>query len=96
MPSSFEWDEQKNQANVLKHGIDFKDAVRIFEKPTLDREDLRVSYGERRINSLGELDGIVILNVTHTERDGSIRMISARLANALERQLYAEFKSEGL
>ena len=27
----FEWDEEKNVANVKKHGIDFEDAIRVFE-----------------------------------------------------------------
>ena len=27
----FEWDEEKNAANVKKHGIDFEDAIRVFE-----------------------------------------------------------------
>jgi uncharacterized DUF497 family protein len=33
MPPGFEWDVAKNAANVAKHGIDFDDAVRIFEGP---------------------------------------------------------------
>ena len=56
-PPGFQWDEAKNQANIAKHGLDFWDAVRMFEKPTLDREDDRVAYGETRTNSLGDLDG---------------------------------------
>jgi len=31
---SFEWDEEKNAANIKNHGIDFLDAALIFEKPT--------------------------------------------------------------
>jgi uncharacterized DUF497 family protein len=27
----FEWDEQKNEANRLKHGFDFTFAIRIFK-----------------------------------------------------------------
>ena len=34
----FEWDPVKNQRNIAKHGIDFADAVRIFERPTLTME----------------------------------------------------------
>ena len=31
-PPGFEWDEAKNQTNVRKHGIDFLDAVRVFDR----------------------------------------------------------------
>lgn len=29
----FEWDENKNQANIRKHGVDFSDAADIFNTP---------------------------------------------------------------
>ena len=44
----YEWDEQKRLGNVRKHGIDFQDAVRIFEGGTLLMEDDRLDYGEHR------------------------------------------------
>ncbi len=31
--SSFHWDENKRSVNLVKHGIDFLDAVTIFEDP---------------------------------------------------------------
>jgi uncharacterized protein len=43
-----EWDERKRRANVVKHGIDFVDAARVFEGAVLEAEDLRRDYGERR------------------------------------------------
>jgi hypothetical protein len=30
-PMEFEWDHEKNKANILKHGVDFIDAILIFE-----------------------------------------------------------------
>lgn len=39
------WDENKNRSNIDKHGIDFIDAVRIFEGETLEQEDRRFDYG---------------------------------------------------
>jgi uncharacterized protein (DUF4415 family) len=33
---AFEWDIAKNAANIAKHGIDFEDAIRIFEGPVLE------------------------------------------------------------
>ena len=32
----FEWAKTKNRANIAKHGIDFNDAISIFEGPTVD------------------------------------------------------------
>jgi len=37
----FEWDAAKNAANMAKHGIDFDDAVRIFDGPVLEKVDQR-------------------------------------------------------
>ena len=31
----FEWDDSKNAANISKHGIDFRDAIDIFNHPML-------------------------------------------------------------
>ncbi|RMB08195.1 BrnT family toxin [Eilatimonas milleporae] len=86
----FEWDEKKNRANVEKHGVGFKTASRIFEGPVLSAIDDRTDYGEVREISIGAIDGIVVLVVVHTDRDGKTRIISARRANRAERQRYDE------
>lgn len=86
----FEWDEAKNAANIVKHGIDFADAKRIFEGPVLTRIDERFDYGEVRMLSLGAIEGRVLLAVVHTARDGSVRLISARFANRKETSDYAQ------
>ena len=91
-PPGFEWDEAKNQVNIRKHGIDFNDAVRVFDKPTLDRLDSRQGYDEVRVNSIGDLGGLVVVNITHTDRDGRTRLISARAATRAERAAYLEFE----
>ena len=44
----FEWDELKNQINIRKHGIDFRDAVDVFDHPVLTAIDQREDYGEER------------------------------------------------
>jgi uncharacterized DUF497 family protein len=36
----YEWDKAKNRSNIAKHGIDFADAVAVFEDPlALTRPD---------------------------------------------------------
>jgi hypothetical protein len=38
---AFEWEAAKNSANIAKHGIDFDDAIRIFEGLVLESIDGR-------------------------------------------------------
>jgi uncharacterized DUF497 family protein len=85
----YEWNEQKRLSNVRKHGIDFQDAVRIFEGDTLLMEDDRLDYGEHRFVSLGLLQGRVIV-VVHVEQTGVTRIISARKATKYEQRIYLE------
>ena len=89
----FEWDSIKNQRNIEKHGIDFTDAVRIFERPTLKVVDNRRNYGEKRIVAMGTVED-VILYVVYTVRDDIWRIISARRANRRERKKYFEIFPE--
>jgi uncharacterized protein len=84
----FEWDEDKSRANIAKHGISFEQAQLIFYGPTVDLVDDRADYGETRIISLGLLEGVVVLSVAHTDREGRIRLISARRASRKERAIY--------
>ncbi|MET4695009.1 BrnT family toxin [Endozoicomonas lisbonensis] len=86
----FEWDEAKNRANIRKHGIDFQDAVDIFNHPLLCKVDDRADYGEERWVAIGRiqyLTGVVV----YTEKVGDIiRIISARKATKREIQRYEE------
>lgn len=76
----FEWDERKNIANIRKHGIDFADAVDIFNHPMLTLIDDRAGYDEERWIAIGRLYAYVSV-VVYTERIGDvIRIISARKA----------------
>jgi uncharacterized DUF497 family protein len=84
----FEWDEDKNRANIAKHGVSFEDACRIFDGFTVDRPDDRFEYGEAREISIGLLNGIALLVVVHTDRNDVCRIISARPALKSERKVY--------
>jgi len=73
----FEWDERKDRANRLKHGVGFQDATLAFLDPQrLVFEDHGHSADERRMFCLGLVDGRV-LTVRFTKRDGSIRIFGA-------------------
>ena len=92
----FEWDDTKNSENLRKHGISFAEATTIFEGPVLTATDDRFDYGEAREISLGFLGGIVVLNVTHTDRGGVTRIISARRATKKERRLFHAYLKAAL
>ena len=86
-----EWDEKKNRANKDKHGLSFELAQEVFDDPlALSRLD-RVEDREERWQTLGMVEGVVLL-VAHTvseESDESvIRIISARKATRREQKRY--------
>jgi len=49
----FSWDERKSSRNLRDRGFDLEFATLIFEGPTLEREDTRRDYGERRVVAIG-------------------------------------------
>lgn len=79
--------EAKRRANLLKHGLDFADAYRVFEGPVVEFDDTRFHYDEQRLIAVGLLDTLVVL-VVHVERGDSIRIISMRKASKHETNLY--------
>jgi uncharacterized protein len=83
----FTWDETKRKSNLAKHGLDFKDAARIFAGPLVLFEDDRSDYGEQRMIAMGLLDSLVAV-IVHVELDNTIRIISMRKADKYETNLY--------
>ncbi len=83
----FEWDEAKRESNLLKHGIDFIDAEKVFDGETITIPDNRFDYGEDRFITLGLLDERVVV-IIHTETDEVIRIISVRKASKNEEISY--------
>lgn len=82
---NFEWDEQKNAANIHKHGFDFTDAWEIFESPMLTAPDTREDYGEERWVGIGFLRERIVVIVFSQRSDELIRVISLRKALKHER-----------
>jgi hypothetical protein len=56
----FEWDDQKNNINIEKHGIDFNFAKEIFSGVWISKPDNRRDYGEERLIALGLLGEFVL------------------------------------
>ena len=86
----FEWDDDKNNGNTRKHGIDFTDLPPVFTGPMLVELDDRENYGEERWTGIGWLHGILIVVVWTEPTEDTIRIISARRANGHERKRYEE------
>lgn len=73
----FEWDERKDDANRVKHGVFFTLAQHAFLDPQLvTAEDTRHSLVERRYFCFGQVGGGV-LTVRFTHREGVLRIIGA-------------------
>ena len=89
----FEWDENKRQATLLERGIDFIDAVLVWDDPfRQERIDDRKDYGEVRYQTIGKVS-LGILFVVYTVRiyeNGMPinRIISARPAKKKEIEQY--------
>ena len=83
----FEWDENKNQININKHGIPFQLATKVFlDEHVIILPDELHSATEDRSIAIGKIGKV--LYVVFTERRDTIRLISARKATRLEVQLY--------
>lgn len=85
---NFEWNEEKNVRNILKHGIDFAGAALILlDYDRIEAVDSRKNYGEVRYLTIGMVNE-VILCVVYTVRKSKYRIISARKASKNERETY--------
>ncbi len=81
----FEWDVDKAALNLAKHGVSFKEAASVFEDQlSLLGPDPDHSEGEMRFLITGLSKAGNILIVSHAERAGRIRIISARRATRIE------------
>jgi uncharacterized DUF497 family protein len=87
----FEWDPEKARANRRKHGVSFEEAGSIFSDWLhITRTDPLHSTDEERLVTIGMSTRNRLLVVIHTDREDRVRIISARLANRLERETYEE------
>ena len=85
----FEWDPGKAAANKSKHGVTFAEAATAFGDPlSLTIFDPDHSESEDRFLLLGESTFGNLIVVNHTNRNGTIRIISARQADRRERLQY--------
>ena len=93
MSIRFEWDPAKNNANQRKHGLRFEDAKPIFiwEANRFDELDETYPGNEARFISVGAIPQGLITVVWTAPFNDVVRIISVRLANKHERQLYLAY-----
>lgn len=87
----FEWDRLKDKANLRKHGVSFSEAATALldplSKTALDPDH---SIQESRFVTFGLSWRRRLIVVSYTDREGTARIISARLATRRERKIYEE------
>jgi hypothetical protein len=87
----FEWDPEKARANAQKHGVTFFEASEVFDdEHSSSVRDPDHSLGEDRYLLFGTSQGGRRLVVSYTERNGRIRLISARQMTPRERRAYEQ------
>lgn len=87
----FEWDTKKAIVNKRKHGVTFEEASSALRDPfSATAHDPDHSENEIRFVTFGVSSQGRLLTVSHTDRDNAVRIISARLATNIERQIYEE------
>jgi len=82
----FEFDHQKSQSNLEKHGIDFNNAQSIWDDPDYLEVPAK-TMDEPRWLVIGKIDG-KHWSAIITYRDDRIRIISVRRSREVEVELY--------
>ena len=87
----FEWNTEKAQQNLRKHGVSFQTAKEVFDdRHAAELYDKDHSRHEHRFNLIGQSSyGLLFVVFVMTE-EGRARLISARAADSRHRELYEE------
>lgn len=88
----FEWDKAKNDINKTKHGVSFDEAIEVFADPNaVEVYDESHSGNEDRYKVIGMLQNrVIVISLIFTEREETIRVISARKADKDEKDVYGQ------
>lgn len=87
----FVWDPRKAGTNLSKHGVSFLEACQVFGDPlAITIPDPDHGGDETREATIGSSGKPRLIVVSHTDRDGTIRIISARRASRTEVRQYNE------
>ncbi len=87
----FEWNADKANSNLKKHGVSFNEASTVFNDAlSVTFPDPNHSYDGGRYVIIGLSIAGRILVVPHTDRADRVRIISAREATRNERRFYED------
>lgn len=78
------YDPAKREKTLKERGVDFEDAAKVFDGPTLTLLDDRRDYGEPRFQTYG-LIGQWLVMVVWTPRGADRHVMSMRKCNAREK-----------
>ncbi len=84
------YDPAKRSRTFQDRGLDFADAPEVFEGLTVEVEDLRKDYGERRIICFGLLRGRLVV-IGYAPRGSTRHIFSMRKANGREKARLAPY-----
>ena len=85
------YDDVKRLHTLLTRGLDFAEAVAVFDGQVAEIDDLRRDYGERRVICYGLLDGRLVV-VGYTPRGAARHVFSMRKANAREEARFSRLR----
>jgi uncharacterized protein len=85
---NFEWDPSKQRTNLRKHGIELADAVAVFQDSQAVTVEDRAHHEQRFVTIGLDAIGRVLIVVYVYREPATIRIISARKADASERKYY--------
>ena len=88
----FEYDENKSQANKLKHNIDFEEAKELWTDPYTFELLSKNCIDEDRYLVIGKIS-IKLYTAIITYREKNIRIISVRRSREKEIQLYESLRT---
>jgi len=84
------FDPEKRSRTLADRGLDFEDAAIVFNGTTIEVEDTRKNYGERRIICYGLLSGRLVV-IGYTLRGATRHVFSMRKANDREKARLAPY-----
>ena len=84
------FDPIKRARTLADRGLDFEDAAIVFKGITVEVEDTRKYYGERRIICYGLLAGRLVV-IGYTPRGATRHVFSMRKANHREKARLAPY-----
>jgi len=82
------FDPDKRVRTLKNRGLDFEDASKVFSGITLEIEDTRRNYDERRIICYGTLAGRMVV-ICYTPRGAVRHVFSMRKANDREKARFS-------